>query len=188
MAMAGTLQWLDEHRDELSKDDLAVVLLPDGGFRYLNKIYDDRWMQDHGFMEKEPELTAAQIAGTDPSGGGRDVISVPPDMTVAEAVDCMLRNAISQVPVVKDAEVVGSLSEQGILHLLIAEPEARSRLVQDVMGAPPPVVDPALPVRDLSAHLEELPHAVLIPSDTPGRYRIITRTDLIASLARHDSR
>jgi cystathionine beta-synthase len=188
MAMAGTLQWLRDHQAELSKDDLAVVLLPDGGFRYLNKIYDDRWMQDHGFMERKPELTAAHIAGLDQARAGRDVIAVPPDMTVAEAVACMLDNAISQLPVAKGDEVVGSLSEQGILHLRVAEPEARSRLVQDVMGAPPPVVDPALPVPDLSAHLEELPHAVLIPSDTPGHYRIITRTDLIAALARHDVR
>jgi cystathionine beta-synthase len=168
MAMAGTLQWLREHRDELSKDDLAVVLLPDGGFRYLNKIYDDRW--------------------TDQAGTARDVIAVPPDVTVAEAVACMLQNAISQVPVVRGEEVVGSLSEQGILHLLVAEPESRSRLVQDVMGAPPPIVDPALAVRELSARLEEPPHAVLIPSDEPGRYRIITRTDLIATLARQDRR
>jgi len=33
MAMAGALQWLNDHRDELSEDDVVVVLLPDSGFR-----------------------------------------------------------------------------------------------------------------------------------------------------------
>jgi len=186
LAMAGTLQWLRDHRNELSKDDVAVVILPDGGFRYLNKIYDDRWMQDRGFMEKGHELTAADIAVRGPSEDGRQVISVAPDATVAEAVECMMRHAISQVPVIKDGDVVGSLEEVGILHLLVAQPEARSRLVQDVMGAPPPIVDSSLPAHELSARLEQPPGAVLVTADRPGSYRIITKTDLIAALARHN--
>jgi cystathionine beta-synthase len=186
LAMAGTLQWLRENRDELSKDDVAVVILPDGGFRYLNKIYDDRWMQDHGFMEKGHELTAADVAVRGPSDDGRQVIAVPPDATVAEAVECMTRNAISQVPVIKDGDVVGSLEEVGILHLLVSQPESRSRLVQDVMGAPPPIIESSLPARELSARLEQPPGAVLIPADRPGTYRIITKTDLITALARHN--
>jgi cystathionine beta-synthase len=185
MAMAGTLNWLRDHTAELSQDDVAVVILPDGGFRYLNKIYDDRWMQDHGFMENDPQLTAADIAAKGPSGHGGQVISVPPDTTVAEAVECMNRHAISQVPVIKDDEVVGSLEEAGILRLLVSEPDSRTRLVQDVMGAPLTVVEAALPAHELSVHLERPPGAVLVSaSDLPGAYRIITKTDLITALAR----
>jgi cystathionine beta-synthase len=160
--------------------------LPDGGFRYLNKIYDDRWMQDHGFMEKEHALTADDVAGKGASENGRQVISVAPDATVAEAVECMTENAVSQVPVIKDGEVLGCLEEAGILHLLVDEPEARSRLVQDVMGPPPKVVESSLSANELSAHLEQPPGAVLIAADAPGSYRIITKTDLIAALARHN--
>ena len=41
MAMSGAVQWLNDHRDELSEDDLVVVVLPDSGFRYLSKTYND---------------------------------------------------------------------------------------------------------------------------------------------------
>jgi cystathionine beta-synthase len=137
-------------------------------------------------MEKGHELTAADVAVRGPSDDGRQVIAVPPDATVAEAVECMTRNAISQVPVIKDGDVVGSLEEVGILHLLVSQPESRSRLVQDVMGAPPPIIESSLPARELSARLEQPPGAVLIPADRPGTYRIITKTDLITALARHN--
>lgn len=33
---------LDEHH-------LVVVLVPDSGRGYLSKLYDDEWMQQHGF-------------------------------------------------------------------------------------------------------------------------------------------
>ena len=37
MAVAGALDWLGAHRDELTPSDVVVVLLPDSGFRYLSK-------------------------------------------------------------------------------------------------------------------------------------------------------
>jgi cystathionine beta-synthase len=34
-------------------DDLVVVIIPDGGRNYLGKIFDDDWMQSHGFLDGE---------------------------------------------------------------------------------------------------------------------------------------
>lgn len=184
MVMAGALQWLRAHEKELTGKDVAVVLIPDSGFRYLNKIFDDRWMQDHGFMEKEPAITAAQLLA---GHSANRVISVAPDATLAEAVDLMTEHGISQVPVLQDTSVVGSLEETGILRLLIREPDARARLVQDVMGDPLPVVEPSLPVEKVSAHLEKPPGAVLIATDEKGVYRIITKSDMIRVLSQRNS-
>ncbi|UCF21546.1 MAG: pyridoxal-phosphate dependent enzyme, partial [Gemmatimonadota bacterium] len=61
MAMAGALQWLRDRRDALTGDERVVVLLPDSGFRYLGKIYNDAWMQDHGFLEESEPLTAEAV-------------------------------------------------------------------------------------------------------------------------------
>jgi len=47
----------------LGEDDVVVVLLPDHGRGYLDKLYDDRWMNANGF-----ELPAAASATTDPAG------------------------------------------------------------------------------------------------------------------------
>ena len=37
--------------EKLTKDDVVVVLLPDGGRGYLNKIFSDKWMADYGFLD-----------------------------------------------------------------------------------------------------------------------------------------
>ena len=77
--------------------------------------------------------------------------------------------------------MVGSLVEQGILTRLIREPDARARLVRDVMGDPLPVVESSTPVRDLAAHLQSQCTAVLVRAKD-GELSILTRTDLISTL------
>ncbi len=189
MAVAGTLAWLREHRAELTGEEVAVVILPDGGFRYLNKIYDDRWMQDHGFLERESALTAQGILERE--GALTELVAVPPDATVAEAVSLMTRHGISQLPVLRGADVLGSLEETGVLHRLIEEPDARGRLVQDVMGPPPAIVEPSAPVEQLAPLLERPPGAVLVRVQAPGGrapYRILTKSDLLAALVARNGR
>ena len=50
LAVAGTLQWLRAHEASLTANHLAVVILPDSGFRYLRKTYNDDWMREHGLL------------------------------------------------------------------------------------------------------------------------------------------
>lgn len=45
-AIKGVLQL----KDQFNPDDLVVVLFHDHGSRYLNKIYNDDWMQEMGYM------------------------------------------------------------------------------------------------------------------------------------------
>lgn len=183
MAMAGALQWLRSRRDSLTGEEVVVVLLPDGGFRYLGKIYNDAWMRDHGFLEeKEPITAEAVLASIETRDLPRErLVSVTADMTLADAIDLMTGHGISQVPVLEDGEVVGSLVEQGILSRLIKEPDARARLVRDVMGEPFPIVQASTPIRELAGHLQGQCTAVLVRS-RDGGLAILTRTDLISTL------
>src|SRR4051812_4061526 len=57
-AMHGALEYAREH---MKKDDVMVVLLPDHGTRYLNKVYNDNWMKDHGFLEERTFSSARDI-------------------------------------------------------------------------------------------------------------------------------
>jgi len=182
MAMAGALQWLSDRRNELSGDEVVVVLLPDGGFRYLGKIYNDAWMRDHGFLE-EKELTAeAVLRSIDPERApGERLVTVPADMTLSDAIDVMTGHGISQVPVIENGDVVGSLVEQVILGRLLKEPDARAHLVRDVMGEPFPIVGTSSPVRDVAAYLQGHCTAVLV-RDEEGNFSILTRADLIRTL------
>ena len=48
-AVEGALEYLKNH--PLSANDTMVVILPDSGTRYLNKVYNDDWMKEQGFLE-----------------------------------------------------------------------------------------------------------------------------------------
>jgi Cysteine synthase len=87
MAVAGTLKWIKAHRDTLSSDDVVVVLLPDSGFRYLSKTYNDDWMQNHGFLEKNPDVTADQVLNI--QQGETDVIAAAPDDEIGAVIETM---------------------------------------------------------------------------------------------------
>ena len=180
MAMAGALQWMQTHRDELTANDVIVVIMPDGGYRSLGKVYNDVWMQEHGFLEDDDAvLTAGAIVGE--RAATRPLVSVPADMTLDDAIEVMREHAISQVPVIEDEEVVGSLIEQDILAWLIGDPDARARLVRDLMGPPFPIVDESATVRTLATTLGGNRPAVLVQTeDRP--LSIITRSDLIGLL------
>ena len=154
-----------------------MVLLPDTGFRYLSKTYNDTWMRSHGFLD-EGELHAADIVSTD----DERLISVTPRDTLGTAIDRMVEHSISQLPVIDGEKVVGSLTESVVLNRLIEEPGAKEHAVEDNMGAPLLVVDAHIPLSSLSNHLKEAPGAVLVRGDD-NQYHIITKSDLIEALS-----
>jgi cystathionine beta-synthase len=190
MAVAGALDWLRAHRDEVSPSDVVVVLLPDSGFRYLSKTFSDEWMRRNGFLADRPGLTAADVLAT--RRRAEPVVAVGPEATLADAVTAMMRHSISQVPVIDGGRVIGSLNERLVLDRLVEEPGARERLVSEVMGAPLPVVPRGVHLDHLTAFLDTA-EAVLVHAEEPGgdgsaadagaAYHIITRSDLISALA-----
>lgn len=179
MAMAGALQWMEAHRAELSEEDVVVVMMPDGGYRSLGKVYNDVWMQEHGFLGEDAVLTAGSIVAA--RAADRPLVSVPADMTLDDAIGVMRDHAISQAPVTEGDEVVGSLIEQNILSFLIQDPDARARLVRDLMGPPFPIVEASSPVQEFAGGLGGDRPAVLV-KDGAGELAILTRSDLIGTL------
>lgn len=50
-AVFGALEYVKAN--PLKPDDLMVIILPDSGTRYVEKIYNDDWMRDQGFLDGE---------------------------------------------------------------------------------------------------------------------------------------
>jgi len=185
MAVAGTLQWIDAHRDALSPDDVVVVLLPDSGFRYLSKTYNDDWMQNHGFLETNPDVTADQVLSTRQKQ--TNIIAAGPDDELGDVIETMTDEGISQMPVLDDNhEVVGSITETRILNELIENPDSRKAPVREIMGTPFPVVPASLHLDHLSSYLERDAGAVLVDHgpNSQKEYSILTKSDLISALAK----
>ena len=179
MAMAGALQWLRDHEAMLNDDDVVVVMLPDSGFRYLSKTYNDEWMRNHGFLESKTNVTAEQVVKR--RRPNASVISAHPEETLGAVIERMTENSISQLPVLEDDEVVGSITETRILNELIANPEARNEPLRGSMGDPLPVVPSSLHLEYLSSYLDGEAGAVLVESN--DSYVVITKSDLIGALA-----
>ncbi len=190
MALAGALDWLRAHRDEITPETVVVVMLPDSGFRYLSKTFSDEWMRRQAFLDEAPTLTVDAVLGA--RAGAQTVVAVAPDDTLADAIAVMMTRGISQVPVIENGEVVGSLSERGLLNRLIEEPGARERPVREAMGPPLPVVPRTVHLDALTGYLDTEAGAVLVHAEPAAggdgapagaAFHIVTRSDLIAALA-----
>jgi cystathionine beta-synthase len=175
-AVHGALEYAREH---LTDDDVMVIILPDHGTRYLNKIYNDTWMKDHGFLERT-FATARDIVHR--KNGQGTLLTVSTDSKVAEAIRVLNREGISQIPVVdQKGDVVGSLTDSVILHRLIEEPEVRQLNVEEVMDKPFKFVALDSTVDTLSSLIDRENKALLVRDET-NAVHIITQADLLAAM------
>jgi len=119
-----------------------------------------------------PRLTAGELMN-------RALVTVESSATLASAAQKMESGGFSQLPVVDDGRVVGSLSESSLLRALAESPKRRSR-VRDVLEGAYPVVGAEFPADLLPGMFGKYP-AVLVA--TRGELQgIVTKADLIRGL------
>lgn len=169
------LQGLMQLKDRLKKDDLVVCILHDHGSRYVGKIYNDQWMMERGFLDVK---TFKDIVS---SRSHNRLISIEPTNTVAETVALMKKYDIEQIPVIKEGEQVGSISENGLFDKVFSNPEIKLATVAEVMESPLPIVAFDTPIERLSSLITKENGAVL-SKDEAGNYHIVTKYDIIQSL------
>jgi cystathionine beta-synthase len=122
---------------DLSADKLVVVLMPDGGRGYLSKMYNDEWMQRHGFLPTPGHgLTLGHVLDSKmKQKHTAAIITVNKNDTVRKAIDLMRENDISQVPVAEDdGVIIGSVQEVTALKLVFEHVDIAHKQVSEVMG------------------------------------------------------
>ena len=172
----------------LKRDDVLVVLLPDGGRGYLSKIFSDKWMSDYGFLASDNETTVLDVL-QEKSGPTPALVHAHPNETVREAIDILREYGVSQMPVVRAeppvtaGEVVGSVSEKALLDALFAGKASLADAVEPHMSAPLPIIGSGEPV---SAAITALGDADGLLVHVDGKpVGVITRQDVLGHLA-HD--
>lgn len=185
MVMAGAIQWLEANKDKLTPESVVVVVLPDSGFRYLSKTYNDNWMRGHGFLPTQPAVTAASILKD--RSAKRTVAFVSRSHSIGEVVSTMTEYGISQVPVIEDDQVVGTVTETGLLNHLIENPNSADEPVGEIMDAPMPELPQEIELDQLSDLLDSSLGAVLVKRND-GSIDILTKSDVISALARKTAR
>ena len=177
-AVQGALEYAREH---LKPDDLMVIILPDHGTRYLGKVYNDQWMQNHDFLDEGTMFTAAQILKFKRKHG--PLIALAPHQTLAEAIELMREADVTQLPVMQDGQIVGAVTETRVLHAILEDPSLKNGPLDRAMSDPFPFVLPSTRLEVISKLINRENPAVLV-QDPDGTLDIITKYDLINALAR----
>ncbi|RMG23987.1 MAG: pyridoxal-phosphate dependent enzyme [Bacteroidetes bacterium] len=176
-AVHGALEYAQQH---LNKDDLMVIILPDHGTRYLGKVYNDSWMSNHNFLDQETMLNAQQIIHRKQSP--TKLITLQADQPLGEAIQIMREQVLSQIPVMENGEIIGSLHESRLLNILLDDPTLKQAPVRQAMSDPLPFVLPGTRIEVISKLINKENPAVLVKSEE-GALDIITQYDLINVLA-----
>jgi cystathionine beta-synthase len=167
-------------------DAVIVVLLPDSGRGYLGKIFNDAWLSRYGFA---PRLTSQRVVGDvlrEKSGALPSLVHTHPSETVAEAVAILREYGVSQMPVVRAeppvmaAEVVGSVSERGLLEALFSRRVRPADRVSAVMEDSLPMVGATEPVANAVKVLVDGDALLVLDDGKP--VGVLTRQDLLSDI------
>lgn len=172
-AIKGVLQL----KDQLTADDVVVVLFHDHGSRYVGKMFNDDWMRERGFLEEESKI-ASDLVGLH---ADEPLVSVYAEELVSHAIAKMRKYSISQIPVMKDGKFVGSLDDAHMFQLLIENQEMLNAPISSVMQKPFPVVKPNASVEEVSKLINKDTPAVLVEVGV-DQFHIITKQDIITAI------
>ena len=172
-ALGGILQM----KDQLSEDDVVVVLFHDHGSRYIGKIYNDDWMKERGWLEVD--LTVKNLINGKHSD---NFISIDRTEKARAVLTLMKEYDLSQLPVVEGDEVHGSITQSALLEFILSNPMKNSnKAISEIMGNAFPIVDADMSVKELNKYISKSNPAV-ITKDESGKMHIITQYDIIQAL------
>ncbi len=175
LAVAGALRWLrSPAAEQLTEEDLVVVLLPDSGSRYLSKIFDDNWMRENGFLE---DATVGDLLA-DRAGG---LIAADEDTSVAAAIRQMKTHGISQLPVLDRAGGLHGIISEGDLLDYLVNGGSMEHSIQGIHAHEVATVNPDTPLEELTSLFGRNSAAVVL--DHSRVAGIVTKIDVIDFLA-----
>jgi len=167
----------------------VLMMIPDSGRNYLSKFYDDNWMLEHGFLERQAPLpTVEEVLHAKHGGELPNLVTISAHQKVGEGIDTMQRYGISQLPVTRDgsceslADVIGSLQDRALLERVFSNPDVLHEDVASAMQPPLGAVEASATLEDVFATLSGGANAIVVCQDgTP--IGVLTRSDLLEFLA-----
>jgi len=174
--LAGALRFCREQKTPKR----VVTFACDTGARYLSKLYNDFWMEDQGFVERERFGDLRDLIGR--PHGERATITVGPNDVVTTAHNRLRNAGFSQLPVMDGEQLIGIITEDDILRFSFGRPERFKEAVRNAMTATFLRVDKTLSINNLVAMLEVCSSAAVMDGDK--FLGLITRSDVLNYLRR----
>jgi cystathionine beta-synthase len=165
----------------LPKEAIVVVIFPDSGRGYMSKIFNDDWMIANGFLaDAKRRATVGDVL--------RSKTPLPPLLTVAHddtvktALDLLRQYEISQIPVMRGHEQVGSINDVGVMQSVFDHADIIHQPVSDVMGRPFPALEQFEEI-ERAYKLLTLANPAIVVVDDGEPIGVLTRQDIITFLS-----
>ena len=158
----------------------VLLFVCDTGNKYLSKMYNDYWMLDNGFLEREPTGDLRDLILRPYSQ--RDTVVVGPAEPLVTAYQRMKLYDVSQLPVMDGDKIVGIIDESdALIHVYGDESKFRDPVSTAMVSR--------LQVLDVGSSMESLlpifdAGHIAIVMDGEKFLGLITRIDLLNYLRR----
>jgi cystathionine beta-synthase len=174
--LAGALRWCRAQKEPKR----VVTLVCDSGNKYLSKMFNDFWMIDQGFIQRERTGDLRDLISR--RHAERATVTVAPDDTLVTAYSRMKLYDVSQLPVLEGGEVVGIIDESDLLLAVYDNEAAFREPVRIAMTARLETVDSRATLESLLPIFAQ-GHVAIVKHD--GEFAgLITRIDLVNHLRR----
>jgi cystathionine beta-synthase len=164
---------------EQTEPKRVVTFACDNGAKYLSKVFNDAWLAEQGLGARRMRGDLSDLVTRRAAEGG--MVAVSPDDSLNIAYNRMRQADVSQLPVMRDGQLVGIIDESDIVHVMDTDEITRAERFAKPVG------------EAMTRHLDTLqvnePLDALIPIFDHGRVAIlldgesfvglITRMDLI---------
>ncbi|MGH7728165.1 MAG: cystathionine beta-synthase [Vulcanimicrobiaceae bacterium] len=165
----------------LPPNAVLVVVFPDSGRGYMSKIFNDDWMIAKGYLaEGRRRATVGDVLRA--KSPLPPMITVTEDDVVRDALDLLRRYEISQLPVVRDEAIVGSVNDVAVMQAVFDRADLLHKPVREVMGRPFPQLAGEAEI-DRAYKLLTLANAAIVVVEAERPVGVLTRQDVIAFLS-----
>jgi cystathionine beta-synthase len=165
----------------LPAEAIVVVVFPDSGRGYMSKIFNDEWMIANGFLaDAKRRATLGDVL--------RSKTPLPPlltvkhDDTVKTALDLLRTYEISQIPVMRGNEQVGSVNDVGVMQSVFDHADILHQPVSEVMGRPFPALEQFEEI-ERAYKLLTLANPAIVVLDDGEPVGVLARQDIISFLS-----
>ncbi|HVD08255.1 MAG TPA: CBS domain-containing protein [Nitrososphaeraceae archaeon] len=153
--MLPRIDYIKQGRVKLGLTQRELASLSGISTSMINQIESGRCKPSYDTAKKIFEVLSSQEGKTSLKAGdicSHEVISVQKDEKLEVAIEKMMKNSISQIPVREDSKIVGLVSED-VLARKILESDDKKNIHQvpilQIMEPPPPIVDISTPAKAL---------------------------------------
>ncbi len=153
----------------------VVSFACDTGNKYLSKCFNDFWLEDQGFIEREAHGDLRDLIGR--LHNERATVVVGPDDSLTTAHNRLRNAGFSQLPVISSNKLVGIITEDTIIRFVFGKPEMMNRSVSDAMETAFIKLNKTTSIDNLVSFLHVQPYAAIMSDES--FLGLITRADVL---------